>query len=98
MWLPHCRATLSAIDADAFEEWTRLEDEYDTQVDRFLASTPGGSASGQSLDLARERLADLRRRRDAAREKYVDNLKDSPGPDPRTAAPDRASIVILGSD
>ena len=87
------------MDADALEEWTRLEDECDTQVDRLLASTLGGAASGgEPLDLARDRLADLRRRRDAARQRYIDGLKDSPGPDPQTAAPDTASIVILGSD
>ena len=87
------------MDADALQEWTRLEDECDTQVDRLLASTLGGAASGgKPLDLDRDRLADLRRRRNAARAKYVDSLKDSPGPDPQTAAPDTASIVILGSD
>ena len=88
-----------AMDADALQEWTRLEDECDTQVDRFLASTIAGTAAGGELiDLARDRLADLRRRRDAARQRYIDGLKDSPGPDPQTAAPDTASIVILGSD
>jgi hypothetical protein len=87
------------MDADALQEWTRLEDEYDTQVDRLLASTLAGTASGvKPLDLARDRLADLRRRRDAARASYVQGLKDSPGPDAQTAAPDTASIVILGSD
>jgi hypothetical protein len=86
------------MDAEALQEWTRLEDEYDTQVDRFVVSIPSGSAGREPLDLARERLADLRRRRNAAREKYVDSLKDSPVPDPQTAAPDTASIVILGSD
>jgi hypothetical protein len=86
------------MDADSLQEWTRLEDEYDTQVDRFVVSIPSVSAGREPLDLARERLADLRRRRNAARAKYVDSLKDSPGPDPQTAAPDTASIVILGSD
>jgi hypothetical protein len=87
------------MDADALQEWTRLEDECDTQVDRLLASTLGGAASGgEPLDLARDRLADLRRRRDAARDRYIDGLQDSPGPDPQTAAPDTASIVILGTD
>ena len=89
------------MDADALEEWTGLEDEYDAQVDRFLASTLGGSASGgEPLDLARERLADLRRRRDAARARYVDELKDSPGPDPLTAAPDtrRSSFSVATRD
>jgi hypothetical protein len=86
------------MDADALQEWTRLEDEYDKQVDRSLASNPGGTApGGESLDLAREHLSDLRRRRDAARDRYIDGLKESPGPDPQTAAPDTASIVILGS-
>jgi hypothetical protein len=47
------------MDADALQEWTRLEDEYDMQVDKNLASIPGGTApGGESLDLARERLAD----------------------------------------
>ena len=87
------------MDTDALKEWTRLEDEYDTEVDRFVASTPGAAAyDGKPLDLARDRLADLRRRRDAARDRYVNSLKDSAGPDPQTAAPDTASIVILGSD
>ena len=86
------------MDADALQEWTRLEDEYDTQVDPFVVSIPSDSAGREPLDLARERLADLRRRRNAARAKYVDGLKDSPGPDPQTAAPDTASIVILGTD
>ena len=87
------------MDADALQEWTRLEDEYDTQVDRFLASTLAGTAAGgEPLDLAHDRLADLRRRRDVARQRYLDGLKDSPGPDPQTAAPDTASIVIPGTD
>jgi hypothetical protein len=87
------------MDDDALQEWTRLEDEYDTEVDRFMDATLGGAASGgEPLDLARDRLADLRQRRDAARTRYVEGLKGSPGPDPQTAAPDTASIVILGSD
>ena len=58
----------------------------------------GGTGGGQTLDLARERLADLGRQRDAARGRYIDSLKDSPTPDPQATAPDTASIVILGSD
>jgi hypothetical protein len=88
------------MDADALAEWTRLEDEYDTEIDRYLtparAAAPSGGVAPDQPVL--ERLAALRRRRDAAREKYVGSLDGSPPPATPAAAPDTASIVILGSD
>jgi hypothetical protein len=88
------------MDHEALHQWTTLEDEYDLEVDKYLAARLGDTPSGgEVLDAAAlERLADLRNRRDAARANFLQSLPQSQvagkGEDP----PDTASIIILGRD